>query len=240
MLYIAICDDEEYYVRRIKSIIESYFQQKNISSYHIDAYTSGTQLLSDTEKVSQYKLLFLDINMREMNGIQAAQQVKIINPEVLLVFITGFVDYAVDGYRVEAVRYILKDMLEKMLVECMDTVLKKIDIERPVIEYQFIEGKMELTANKICYVENQKHKQIFHLDNGEIKRLHIYGRLDEIETELSFYGFIRIHKSYLVNMKYISKIENYKATLKTGDVLPIPREKFKTVKERYFEMLGEI
>lgn len=237
---IAICDDEEYYVQKIRKRVEEILQQKGMTDYRLDSYGSGQELCADVEKIKEYSIVFLDINMQGMNGIETAERIREINSQVYLVFITAYVDYAVEGYRVEAIRFLLKDMLDKMLPECVETILEKMKYSRRIVSFPFVEGRRELLLEKIYCIENQKHKQTFHLFGTEKVKFHLYSKLDELEQQLSCYGFIRIHKSYLVNVKYITAIENYKVRLRMGEVLPIPRERYREVRERYFEMMGEI
>lgn len=237
MIEIAVCDDEQYYVLKIKKMLEVILQQKKITTYRIDTYLSGVELCSDATNIKSYTIIFLDINMHQMNGIRIAEIIRETNKEVYLVFITAFVDYAVEGYKVEPIRYILKDMLNKMLPECMETILHRLKLKGHKVKYSFIEGEKELLTGKLYYVESREHKLVFHMSTGQ---LHLYGKLDDIEDDLVDYGFIRIHKSYLLNIKHIQELGNYKAKLKTGDWLPIPREKYRHVKERYFEMIGEL
>lgn len=240
MVKIAICDDEEYYVQKIKKLVENILQQKGMTDYRIDTYESGQELCKDAEKIKEYGIVFLDINMQGMNGIEAAEWIRDVNSEVYLVFVTAYVDYAVEGYRVEAIRFLLKDMLDKMLSECMNTILEKMKNNKRIVSFPFVEGRREVLLQNIYCIENQKHKQTFHLYGKKDTEFHLYSKLDDLEQELSCYGFIRIHKSYLVNVRYIAAIENYKVKLKTGEALPVPREKYREVKARYFEMMGDI
>lgn len=242
MIEIAICDDERYYVNKIEKMLAAILRQHKISAFHIDTFLSGVELCKDADKVKNYKIVFLDINMSQMDGIKTAEIVRKTNKDAYLVFITAYADYAVEGYMVDAVRYLLKDMLDIMLQECVETILHRLNLKGHKVKYSFIEGERELQADKICYVESEskKHRVAFHMFGTAMVQFHLYGKLDDIENDLADYGFIRIHKSYLVNIKYIQELGNYKAKLKTGDWLPIPREKYRFVKERYFEMMGEL
>ena len=88
-------------------------------------FTSGLEFCSDDNNLQQYDIIFLDIGMKEMNGMETAYAIREKNQNVDIVFITIMMDYALEGYRVDAVRYILKDDLESLLPECMDTILQK-------------------------------------------------------------------------------------------------------------------
>ena len=99
---------------------------------------------------------------------------------------------------------------------------------------------MELAVDRIRYIESNMHKLIFNVLGKKQAQYRLYGKLDDIEPELLKYDFLRVHKSFLVNSKYIVEIVNYKAYLNDGVALPIPRERYQKVKERYYEIKGDM
>lgn len=113
-LRVAICDDEKYFREEIKRLVEQYLKEKKII-FCIDLFTSGLEFCSDDNNLQQYDIIFLDIGMKEMNGMETAYAIREKNQNVDIVFITIMMDYALEGYHVDAVRYILKDDLESLL-----------------------------------------------------------------------------------------------------------------------------
>lgn len=103
------------------------------------------------------------------------------------------------------------------------------------ITYPFVEGEHRILVKDLIYVENDKHKQIFYTDNDCYT---IYRKLDDIEADLKSYGFLRIHQSFLVNMKYIHKISSYVLTLKDGLTFSVPKARYGTVKREYANYLN--
>lgn len=239
MLKIAVCDDEEFYLKKISGLIEKILINRGISRYGIDTYLSGEDFVQN-DRFMDYNLIFLDINMPEMNGLEIAGKIRESRQDILLVFVTAFMDYAMEGYKMEAIRFLFKDMLEEILPECMEAVIKKLSIQAHKIEYHFIEGKKEIPVDNILFVESQLHKLLFYVSEQRMTQYSIYEKLDNVEKELLPYGFLRIHKSFLINTKYIKNIVNYKVYLKNGEALPVPKEKFQKVKERYYEIIGEM
>ena len=124
-----------------------------------------------------------------------------------------------------------KDTLEAALPECMDAVLKRKRLE--LVEFSCVEGTVRLFTERILYVESRKHKAVFCCQGTEPETCQAYLKLDEVERRLKEYGFLRIHKSYLVNMRHVRRIRNYEAELDNGERLPIPRPRFQAVKEEY-------
>lgn len=239
MLQIAICDDEQFYREKIQRLLEDYLKEHDLS-YEIRLFLSGKAFLRECGNSVRYDIVFMDINMEEMDGIQTAMQMRAFHSDTYLVLITAFINYVLEGYKVNAVRYIMKDTLDAAIPECMDAILQKMRVTR--VSFSFMEGERRLYADNLLYVESQRHKLIFYYmeeqTHKDMVRFHIYGKLDEIEQKLSGYSFLRIHKSYLANMKHIRRISNYTALLDTGEELPIPRLRFQAVKEEYVAYKG--
>ena len=228
MLQIAICDDEQFYREKIKYLLEEYLQAKGML-YTLHLFLSGEDFLEQCENNVRFDIVFLDISMEEVDGIQAAQRIRSFHSDTYIVFVTAFIDYALEGYKVNAVRYLMKDTLEIALEECMNAILQKMQVAR--VTFSFLEGEKRLYTDNILYVESRGHKSIFHYMESEMVSYQIYDKLDSVERNLEGYGFLRIHKSYLVNMKHIRKISNYIVSLDTGEELHVPRLRFQAVKE---------
>jgi DNA-binding LytR/AlgR family response regulator len=157
-----------------------------------------------------------------------------------LAYITAFSDYAIEGYRTEPLRYLLKRNIDQLLPECVEAMLNKLLVGTRTVTYDLVNGRRKLHTEQISYIESQGHRLIFHIRKADAPPYHLYAKLDEVETDLTAYGFIRIHKSYLVNIKCIKELKNYNVAMETDILLPIPKAKYRHVKERYFEMKGDL
>lgn len=237
MLQIAICDDEQFYREKLRTLLKRYLQKRGLS-YTVSDFASGEEFLEQCTNRVKYDIVFLDISMEKLDGVQTAQQIRAFHSDTSIVFVTAFIDYALEGYKVDAVRYILKDTLDHAVAECMDAILQKRKAAR--VTFSFMEGEKKLYTDNILYVESRKHKSVFFYMEEEIVNYQIYDKLDAIEEKLSGGGFLRIHKSYLVNMKHIRKISNYMAVLDTGEELPVPRLKYQAVKEAFVAYKGAL
>ncbi|MDE6389334.1 MAG: LytTR family DNA-binding domain-containing protein [Lachnospiraceae bacterium] len=235
MLQIAICDDEQFYRDKMKRLLDRYMQRREMP-YELHVFLSGKEFLEQCENSVKFNIVFLDINMEEMDGIQTAERIRSFHSDTYIVFVTAFIDYALEGYKVNAVRYLMKDNLEGALEECMRAILQKMQVAQ--VNFVFMEGEKKLYTDNILYVESRGHKSIFHYMEDEETTYQIYDKLDVIEEKLAGYRFLRIHKSYLVNMKHIRRINNYTAFLDTGEELPIPRPRFQMAKESFVDYKG--
>ena len=184
--------------------------------------------------------------MKALDGIQTAARIRAYHSDTQLVFVTAFIDYALEGYKFNAVRYIMKDTLDSAIPECMDAILQKMRLAQ--VTFPFMDGEATLYTDNILYIESRKHKSFFYYMQSDaanptasrsgVATYQIYEKLDSIEQKLSDHGFLRIHKSYLVNMKHIRRLGNYTAFLDTGAELPIPRTRYQTVKEQFVAYKG--
>ncbi len=134
------------------------------------------------------------------------------------------------GWVVKVSRFLLKDDLEQTLQECVDDILREIRQEEQVVEFGFVEGNVRLKVDNIIYIETSKHKNVFYTA-GETYS--IYKKMDELEAELVGMGFVRIHQSFLINMRYIGKLSSYVMVLTTGKEISVPKSRYPEVKRQY-------
>ena len=231
MYRLAICDDELCYREQISVLLSSFMEQNYRGLYHFDTYDSGKAICVAIENGIQYDAIFLDIHMPDMNGMESANIIKNTAPDTIIVLVTACKDYVLEGYKVGAFRYLLKSELEEVFPECVNGILQKLE-KRNGTKFHFVEGNISLNVQDVIYVESSKHRVIFYTKLSEMPLLHMYEKLDVVEERLLSKKFIRVHKSYLVNAKEIETISNYKVVLKNGVQLPIPRDKYKTVKQQ--------
>lgn len=240
MIKIAICDDEKYYREQMKCLITKYFMQYQTKNYCVDIFSSGKEFCEKESNVIQYDIVFLDIGMVELNGLETAYKIREHRSDTYIIFVTGFFNYALEGYKVDAFRYIMKDTLEISIVECLNAIFKKLKIQMDKMEFKFIEKKRSVYIDEIVYIESRKHKLTFYIMELGLVEYGMYSKLDDIEAQLKEYKFLRIHKSYLVNMKHIIKINSYKITLASGQELSIPKLRYQAVKETFALYKGEL
>lgn len=239
MLRIAVCDDEEIFADRIKKLLEKQLINKGIE-YKVDVYSSGIELVKLGDAISEYSIVFLDIDMDGMNGIQTAEVIRTYSDDIYIAFITAYINYAPEGYHCNAIRYILKSerQLEASIRECMDTILEKMDynLDRKVMD--FCEGSFDVAVNQIMYIESNKHKLIFHLKGKSTDNYSIYNTLNNIESEYEKSGFLRVHQSYMVNMRYIKELKRYCVILDNGEQISIPKGRYREVADNYITYRG--
>ena len=226
---LAVCDDSRRDRENLISLLREYEQNKGIE-FDIAEYDSGEELLKNIVVLQDCRIIFMDINMEQMSGLEAAAQIKSLYPGVRIVLVTAFMNYAIEGYKVKASRFLVKDDLSITIAECMDALVGEIEQETQIMEFTFVEGNIRLKAGDIIYIETDKHKNVFYTQENSYS---IYKKMDELEDELRGFGFVRIHQSFLINMHYIKKISSYVMTLTTGKEISVPKARYAEVKKQY-------
>lgn len=241
MIRIAICDDEKTFRDSIKRYVENYLCEKEIS-YEIDTFISGKEFLELGIEMIRYNIIFLDIKMDEIDGIVTAKRIRENSSEAYIVFVTAYIDYSLEGYKVNAERYLLKNNVnfDDSIYECMDTILHKMNNVVSKKYFKFNEGEKEIPIDRILYIESKLHKLEFHIMAEQVVIYTLYGTLNNLEEEMSNFPFLRIHQSFLVNMKHIKCVACYKAILSNHQEIPIPKVRYRDVKDTFIAFKGEM
>ena len=225
---IAIVEDEAVWRDKIQTIIEKYCRDKNISS-QIKSYNSGKEFMKNADA----DLLFLDIELAEgEDGFEIAEQLMSSGNKCKVCFLTSHTELARLGYRVNAFRYIDKKHLEE-IEEAIDFFLKT-KIQDRIVSCNDTAGiRIKISLNELLLVETNGRKlRYLMLDGSE----HLCeGRISEAARSLSRFGFFQIHRSYIVNLKYIEKVNSHEVTLCNGLKIVIGRIHSKEFKNEFFK-----
>ena len=187
----------------------------SLNQQTLDTYSSGEALVDLGIEIVQYTAVFLDINMEKMDGIKTAEMIRKASREVFIVFVTAYVDYSLEGYQLDVVRYLLKGNanFQSKVNECMDAILDKMNYSVIKKKFDFKEGRKEISLERLLYIESNMHILEFHVMEDAMKVYTMYETLNVFETRLAENDFIRIHQSYLVNAKHIKNVVRCKAIL---------------------------
>ena len=214
---IAICDDEACFV---DTIYQYLWDEQHCT---IDTFLEAEQLLAQYENGTRYDVIFCDIMMEPLNGIELARKIRMLDQNVILVYLTSNLDYAPLGYEVRAFRYLLKPIQKEALLSVMAEIHQELKVQKKLLlETPF--GSILIQENSIKYIEVfDKELQIFY-DNDY---LCIKKGLNELESMLTSQYFFRVHRKYLVHLDHVLEYDNSKVTLDCGKTLPISRRKSK-------------
>lgn len=236
MLQVAVCDDDKLFMEELTGKIFRYFQEKKID-YNIRGFSSGEDLLGSVRDTVP-DVVFLDISMEGINGIETAGRLREKNRGICIIFVTGYMNYVLEGYKVGALRYLIKEQFDDSFEECMEAVLKQFHLHRDQLCFSFLGGNVYLTPDEISLVESRGHRLFFYGLQGRLLG-QMQDKLDNVEAVLSRYRFLRAHKSYLVNMKYITEINHYRLYMDGGMELSVPKTRYPAVRTEYALYKGE-
>ena len=230
---IAICDDNSLDRELICDLLRVYFSEKPFT-LEIAHFENGINLLHDIGDGSFYDIIFLDIYMDSLLGIDVAKQLRDRDYRGEIVFVTASSDYVVDGYEVQASAYLLKPHSYEKLSAAMDHILRG---RRSECMY-YVKHRKDVICipyNEILYVESSNSKCILHRTNGTCYTL--YKQLGDVERELKDIRFLRCHQSFLVNMNCIQQIHDRQFELSTGDTVLIRQRDFKNIRQQYLDYI---
>ena len=234
MLRIAACDDDEKERLRIAELLGRYREVKN-APLHFDVYRSGVGLLEAREQIP-YDLLLLDILMPGLNGMDAAKEIRLTDGETKLIFLTSSPEFAVESYSVEAYSYLLKPVTSEKLFPLLDRLFSEQRQSEQVLTLMRPAGVMRIPFSKLSVLEVSNKKLRFHLQDGSVKEVN--GALSELEeTLLSREEFVKVHRSYLVNMSQIQSLSAGELTTYAGQRVPVSRLLQTQVRDRYMNYL---
>lgn len=235
MLNIAICDDEKTSIDRIADKISNYCAAKNID-FNVDTYNRGEELLGvDT---TDFDIIFLDVDMGTMDGIDTAREIRKRSKEVVIIYVSGYVQYAPAGYGVKAFAYILKNDIDALFDSVMDEVVNEIEQTADIYKLRIENKDVTVVLKDIVFIESFNKTVDIHHIRGD--KYTVKSQINDIYRELKPKGFLQIHKSYLVNMQHITCIKNYIVTLSNGCELTASQRRWKDIIANYLEWKGRI
>lgn len=236
MLHIAICDDEIDFVAYLTGLLEQYATETG-KEIKVTSYYDGMELIEKYD--TTIDLIFLDIQMRLVNGLRAAERVRQMDEKVGIIFLTTLTQYGLEGYKYQAANYIIKPMKYVRLKAEMDQWLKKHrKDDSPSMVITNDTGRYKVFLNSLRYVETFNRNLLLHTEQENVI---CYKSMKEMEKELQGNDFIRCHTSYIVNMHYVKnvKVKSLEIELITGETLPISQPRRKEFMEQLAEYLGD-
>lgn len=228
---IAICDDDIHELALISTIIEE-FKQEHCKLLTYEVFNNPQSLLQKVQK-QEFDLLLLDVIMPEMTGIELASTIRSFDIHLPIVFLTTSPEFAMASYRVHAKDYILKPVNKKLL---FDVLLKQYKSSEQFFFFKTIDSVMQLPLSDLVYLEVESRKLYIYLEDGS--RLQASGILSDYEERLLQHPqFYKPHRSFLVNLAHISKIDKDGVHTTIGTTIPIPKPNFSKTKNAYMTYL---
>ena len=222
MLRIGICDDEREARDALRFELEKVIREE--SEQIVYEFSTGEGAIRWLKKhPGEIDLLFLDVEMKGINGMETAGRLREFDREICLVFVTGYPDYVFDGYQVNALDYVIKPAGAQKLEEVLKRVRRQIfDGRDRTFSFKNPDGTYRLPLSGIFYFYSDKRKVHVVCQSQEENLTHtFYGKLDEVEEQLAG-AFVRVHQRYLVNPRWVTRIGGENVTV-AGVCIPMSR-----------------
>lgn len=241
MLRIIICDDNPDILDVVNTIAT---REANAAAKKakVHTFTNPHQISPTLLSSCDIALLDIDFNDNGINGVQLARSLRKYRTDAIIIFITNFIEYAPEGYEVQAFRYVLKRKMETDLPVYLRDALSQINAARESLKIQINGEIIDLLLDNILYMEVDKHYVTIHYKNNSIKSTSksyvVHASLSQLEQQLETRGFLRIHKSFLVNMKHLTRFSCREAILTNGTILRVSEKNYAKQKNKYLLWKG--
>lgn len=238
---VAVVDDEMEILERISALLGKYAADSGDEvSFETDTYTSGDELLKSNP--NSYEIIFLDINMPGTNGLRVAKKIREHNKTAIIIFCTHYAQYAINGYEVNALGYILKPVEEVSFNRNLDrtlNVLKTSQSRR--VRIKTLHGVEVVPVSDIIYLEIQIHNLYYYVlkEDDKVVDYRTRGSMQEMTDSLGELGFARCSACYLVNLSRVLSVKNGEVHLHGGITLPISRKFLRDFSDSFIKFLGK-
>jgi DNA-binding LytR/AlgR family response regulator len=226
-IQIAICDDEDIFLSNLKDLVVQKLQITGMD-YELHIYDNGTNLLKISEKIL-FDIVFLDIEMPMLNGLEVAEKLREVNPFIHIIFVTNRDDLVFTSLRYRPFRFIRKQAIEEELPEAISHITQVIQEENQYYTFTINNSLKQIKIADIVYFESLKHDIYIHTLTEDIR---MKSNLTKIEKEMFLHGFIRVHSGYLVNHRYIYSVNKFDVVLSNQASIPLSRHRAETVKQK--------
>lgn len=234
MLHCAVCEDDISAAGVLNSMINEYYVALDCA-----VFFDPIILLSAVSSGQRFDLYILDIVMPSMTGIELAREIRSIDDDCVIVFLTSTDEFHRDAFQVEALQYLNKPVDKTILYRTLDRALNYIGNKQDVIlPIQTKTGIYALSINQIVYVESYRHVLTFYLCNDSaIDTIDSTLSLEKLTASLPFPPFCAPYRGFIVNMNHVECLGKLQFSMSTGAVIPIPQKQFAKVRQQYSDYL---
>lgn len=233
-MHLAICDDNQQELRQIAAAAENFSRSRAESSrtpISISSFNNAEEMLRAAQQ-AHFTHYLLDVSMPCMDGLTAAQEIRLFDEEAKIVFLTSYREYAYQSYRVHAFDYLLKPVQTELLQDLFERLIALEENAERYICLSSGRGFVRIALSQISHLEVSQKRLHFHMTDGQVRQ--IPGTMAEAEKELlSNPEFSKIHRSYIVNLNHVSALSPGGCIMLSGQNLPISRLLFNQVKQAY-------
>ena len=213
---ICICDDDCFTVREIRNLLEPFRTEDD--GFDISDFSCGEDLIDFYKNGGYFDIVFIDIEMGGINGVEAAETIREFAPETIIIFVSSHSSYIFDAFRIEALHFLVKPIKEKEFSEVFTRAMKKYTATNASVILKWESVRNKISINKISYVEGYRRHLTVHTASGVYEAV---GKISEIYEILKPHGFVRVHQGFIVNMNYIKSFNANEVELTDGSKVAV-------------------
>ena len=236
-MHILICDDDAAFGTRMAEYVAAYFAARSILVQTAVCTSAGQAL--ETPELELYQLAFLDVDMPNVNGMVLGRQLKQKCPGLKLVYVSAYLEFALEGYTVNAYRYLLKRDIAAQLPSCLEDIFSGMSDLRKTLEVHHNRTTSEIPLDQIYYLESNLRQINVYGDIPHQPICTFYGKIADLPAMLYENGFLQVGRSDVVNLQYVRSIRNYKVELRSGVELNASRQDFAAIRNAWLEWKGQ-
>jgi DNA-binding LytR/AlgR family response regulator len=233
MYKIAIIEDNKEELSNLLKQIEKYQEEKNVI-FDVKTFENAYYFIHDYK--NDFHIVFMDIDLPGVNGMDTAKKLRELDHNVSLVFVTNLAQYAIKGYEVDALDFIIKPATMESITYVLDKAMKRLSASSSAtFSLKTARGTISLSENEISYVEVFDHNLVYHTTKGEFT---VRGKLSDLTDKLDPERFVMCNRSFIVNLRYVSNVTaDY---LSVGDTrITISKSHRKELMQRFSSFLGD-
>ncbi len=213
---IGICDDDSFFIKEIRDRLEPFSTAEE--GFHVSDFCSAEELIEYYRNGGHFDILFINIEMRGINGIEAAEIIRALSPRTIIIFVSSFSDCIFDEFRLEELHFLVKPVGDREWGEVFGRALNKYRTVNASIILKWESTRNKIGIDKISFVEGYRRHLTVHTADGVFEAV---GKLPEMQELLSPHGFVRVHQGFIVNMNYIKSFKTDEVELTDGTRVPV-------------------
>lgn len=236
---IVICDDNLKFINIIEDMIYDLSEKFENFKLEIDAYQSGEELLKLIDLDNLPSIVFIDIEMKKINGIQTARKLREYSEEILIIYVTSYESYTLESFEVRPFRYLLKPIDKEEFAKAFYDAVEYLKSSNSYLFFKKGKDYIQVESSSIIAIFSESGRKLrIKTDNDHNDEV-FYGKIKNIEKELNLLSFVKINRGTIINLKKVKILNPQEVTMTDGSILPISKNRKQIVIDLYSNFISK-